>query len=190
MSQQSRYLTIQLVTAARIPGALIAIPFVLAGNWIPALVIYVLCEITDGLDGYLARRLGQVSPFGKLFDPYCDSVYRLTVFFSLAMAEGFPQPLFWAVVWVMAVRDVTVSYGRMAALAKGHVLAARSSGKLKAIVQAGAALGAVAIRAFGFDESFVDPATEVFGLAVIGITLWSMIDYGFAVLRFQRIVDE
>ncbi len=186
MTERARYLVVQIVTAIRVPGALLAIPFVLDGNWIAVLAIYAVCEITDVLDGYLARRFQQVSPFGKLFDPYCDSVYRLSVFFSLAMADIFP----YAVVWVMALRDVTVSYGRMAALARGQILSARSSGKIKAIVQAVASLGVVFIRAIELDEGFVTTATHAAAYTVIAITLWSMVDYGFAVVRMQRTVDE
>ncbi len=187
MTQRSRYLAIQIVTFLRVPGALVAIPFVTNDLWAVALLIYGFCEMTDWLDGYLARRFRQVSRFGKLFDPYCDSVYRLCVFFTLAMVGIFP---YW-VVWVMALRDVTVSYGRMAAIAHGQIISARMSGKIKAIVQATASLVAVAMRAIPIlDDAAIGTITSALAIIVVVITSWSLVDYGLAVIGAIRAPSE
>lgn len=88
-------------------------------------------EVTDFLDGYLARKRREVSDMGKLLDPYADSMSRFTVLLCLSWAG-------YAYLWMIAVifyRDITVANIRMAALRQGKVLGARLSGKVKAIVQ-------------------------------------------------------
>ncbi len=51
---------------------------------IAALVVYVAAALTDALDGYLARRMNQVTAFGKLCDPLADKLMQLTMLFCLA----------------------------------------------------------------------------------------------------------
>jgi len=53
------------------------------GRPIPALMVYLFCALTDALDGYLARRLNQVTDFGKLVDPLADKLMLLTILFCL-----------------------------------------------------------------------------------------------------------
>jgi CDP-diacylglycerol---glycerol-3-phosphate 3-phosphatidyltransferase len=141
-----------------------------------SLALLVLVELTDLLDGFLARRYDAVSDFGKAFDPYCDSVSRLTVYWALAVAGRCPA---W-VPLVMAVRDVTVSYARIMMTRRGGDVSARFSGKFKAVVQGGCAfvlmaalpqwLGAEACRAIYWSC----------GGAVAAVTLWSLCDYTMA----------
>jgi CDP-diacylglycerol--glycerol-3-phosphate 3-phosphatidyltransferase len=95
------------------------------------LLIVGAIEITDILDGYMARKHNQVSDMGKLLDPFADSISRFTVLLSLAMYG-------YAYLWMIVIifwRDITVANVRMAALKKGRVVAARTSGKIKAFVQ-------------------------------------------------------
>lgn len=191
MRQRSGYLLVQVVTCARIPAALIAIPFVIAGgpaNYAIAFALYLFGEITDVLDGNLARAYKLESQFGKLFDPYCDSVCRLCVFFTLCLPSvGILPP--W-VVWVMAVRDVTVAYARMAALSHGVVISARLSGKLKAIVQGTAACSVLAIRFLPWFEPVIDEMTIGFAILVVAVTGWSLVDYTTSVLRMISRMKE
>ena len=82
-----------LLTLARVPlafvflgayphGAAEGCRVALAAAFATALAI----ELTDLADGYVARRLGCVTDFGKLVDPFCDAFARLVVFFTLAAA--------------------------------------------------------------------------------------------------------
>ncbi len=98
--------------------------------------LLLLQELSDLLDGYLARRLEVVSRWGQMFDPFADSVSRLIVYWSLATAG-----LALAVLpLVMALRDITVVYSRLASQLRGGSVSARLSGKIKAWVQG---LGAI-----------------------------------------------
>lgn len=135
-ASSGKFILVQVVTLVRLPlGMLLAI-ILLTQERTPGVLwgcvgLLALCEITDVLDGLLARRLGVTSELGATLDPYSDSVTRLVVYWSLACVG-----LVWAVVpLVMALRDVTVAYCRMVWVARGSSVAAKWSGKLKAIVQ-------------------------------------------------------
>lgn len=185
MSGKSRYLLVQYVTVARIPLSATAgvfLWFSQPGQWQAALVVglLVICELTDIFDGLLARRLGASSRFGALFDPYCDSISRLVIFFGLASKGLCPMWLF----LVMALRDVSVAYIRIMYILSGKRPSARFSGKTKAWVQG---LGAIALATlyaysnlnlaagdFQFAQHWM-PTSIV--LLVAAVTLWSLLDY-------------
>jgi len=75
-----------LLSLARVPLA-IAFPFVV--EWTPlALAVLALAGVTDVLDGYWARRFGQVTPTGSALDPITDKLFVLTVAVTL-VASGY-----------------------------------------------------------------------------------------------------
>jgi len=95
--------------------------------------ILIYAELSDVLDGIIARRLNQVTNLGKLLDPMADSIFRMSVFFSFVFS-GPHLPLLW--VLSLFYRGCLVSLLRNLGALKGLALAARVSGKIKAIVQA------------------------------------------------------
>ncbi len=99
--------------------------------WI-ALVTLILIEISDGIDGFVARKFNQVTDMGKYLDPLADSMSRLTIFLSFTLTGLMP----WWMFLVFLYRDITVSGVRIFAIKEGTVVSARISGKLKAIFQA------------------------------------------------------
>jgi CDP-diacylglycerol--glycerol-3-phosphate 3-phosphatidyltransferase len=106
-----------------------ALPYVL-------LAMMAVCEITDFFDGFLARRHNKVTNLGKVLDPMADSIFRLSVFFTLT--QGVVQlPLL--LVLTLFFRESIISTLRTLCALKGVALAARFSGKIKAVVQAAAA---------------------------------------------------
>ncbi|MFC1587198.1 CDP-diacylglycerol--glycerol-3-phosphate 3-phosphatidyltransferase [Planctomycetota bacterium] len=150
-----------------------------------ALVIAVLFEATDICDGYIARKYKQVTEFGKLVDPLADSISRFTAFLCF-LAAGYAS--IWAVALVF-YRDATVASLRGMAAKKGFVMAARASGKIKAIIQ-----GTVIITICSLDviKSAVKPELNVPHVAnllmwvVTGVTLWSLIDYLWGGRKFLK----
>ncbi len=104
------------------------------GLWI-CLVLACLSEASDLLDGQTARWLNQVSDFGRLMDPYADSIFRLTAFFCFASTvDGKPWFPLWMPVLFM-LRDIGTSVVRTFAMQQKIVVAAKASGKIKAIAQ-------------------------------------------------------
>lgn len=93
-------------------------------------------ELSDAFDGFLARKFHQVTDFGKLLDPMADSIYRISVFLTFTQP---PVNLPLLVVFIFLYRDSVISTLRTICALRGFALAARSTGKIKAIIQAGSA---------------------------------------------------
>ena len=135
-TKKFRFFLVFLLTVSRGPLAVsFAVLFLTVGpgptRIILGLFLLAAMELTDLLDGFVARRFGVATEWGAALDPYMDSVSRLTVYWTLACA-GLILPL---VPLVMAVRDVTVAYCRIFLARAGHTVAANWSGKVKALVQ-------------------------------------------------------
>lgn len=104
-------------------------------NVLPFILICLLgiSELSDFFDGYLARRFNIVTELGKILDPMSDSITRLTIL--LTFTQGFIElPLL--LVFVFVYRDAMISTLRTLCALKGVALAARTSGKIKAVLQA------------------------------------------------------
>ena len=100
------------------------------GHWI-ALISFVIAAISDFVDGWLARKLGLVTPMGKLLDPLADKILVGAAFVYLS-AEGF-CPV-WVTVMILA-REFLVTGLRQIAMEAGQVLAADNLGKWKTGLQ-------------------------------------------------------
>lgn len=132
-----------------------------------------LAELTDLLDGKLARATGQVTDLGKIFDPLCDSVYHGTIWLAFLW-------LGWLPVWlapVFFVRDQIVAYIRVYLANKQFVMSARWSGKIKAASQATAQIAVVFLH-------MILPNSQAIGLIQLClisvaavVTLYSLADY-------------
>lgn len=103
-----------------------AIPYIL-------LILISVCELTDFFDGFFARRHNKVTDLGKVLDPMADSIFRLSVFFTFT--QGVVQ-LPMLLVLVLFFRDSIIGTLRTLCALRGVALAARMSGKVKAVVQA------------------------------------------------------
>jgi CDP-diacylglycerol---glycerol-3-phosphate 3-phosphatidyltransferase len=101
-----------------------------AGHWI-ALVSFVIAAISDFVDGWLARKMGLVTPMGKLLDPLADKILVGAAFVYLS-AEGL-CPV-WITVMILA-REFLVTGLRQIAVEAGVVLAADNLGKWKTGLQ-------------------------------------------------------
>ncbi|MBO5137888.1 MAG: CDP-diacylglycerol--glycerol-3-phosphate 3-phosphatidyltransferase [Spirochaetaceae bacterium] len=92
--------------------------------------LLIFAEFTDFLDGFFARKLGQVSDFGKLFDPFADVLLHLTTFFCFVLS-GYLSPLIFLLI---LYREMSMNFVRMLALKKGVAIGARIGGKLKTVL--------------------------------------------------------
>lgn len=104
-------------------------------QWLPYILLALafVSEISDVFDGFFARRHNKVTELGKLLDPMADSIFRLSVLFSFT--QGFLQlPLL--LVSVFFYRDIIISTLRTICALRGVALAARWSGKIKAVILA------------------------------------------------------
>lgn len=90
-----------------------------------------LIELSDLLDGRVARARGEVTDFGKVFDPVADSLSRQTIFISFMVSGIIPLWMY----LIFFYRDAFMQLLRIICASGGFVLAARKSGKAKAVLQ-------------------------------------------------------
>lgn len=119
------------VTIGRLLVSPLLLALILAGNdsW-PALVLWVLLCVTDGLDGYLARRQGTTRS-GAFLDPLADKVLVLGALVALAAADLFS----WVPVILIATREVAISLFRTYWGRRGLAVPATGWAKVKTVMQ-------------------------------------------------------
>ena len=103
--------------------------FIVNNNYI-ALFIFIIAALTDVADGLVARKRNQVTDFGKFMDPLADKI--LTFAAMLWFVEIGIMPA-WLVL-IVIIREFMVTGIRLVAAAKGRVIAATLSGKVKTVV--------------------------------------------------------
>lgn len=162
-----------LIRIAFIP--LLVVLFYLPFSWsMPlAAVFFALASITDWLDGYLARRWNQSTPFGAFLDPVAD---KLMVAIALALLiERFDTWFLTLPALVIIGREIVISALRewMAEMGKRASVAVSWIGKLKTTLQMVAILILIAFPP-GHTLAFLGVVTLFVAAA---LTLWSMIQY-------------
>lgn len=153
------------------------------------LIIVILSELTDLFDGYMARRRGQVTDFGKILDPMADSIYRDTIFLCLAVERQVSLFLVLPILY----RDSVISTLRTVCAYRGIVLAARWSGKIKAVLQANVIIIILILRILALfypalDASLYTVANCLMGIACV-VTLYSAFDYLSNLVPLIRQID-
>jgi CDP-diacylglycerol--glycerol-3-phosphate 3-phosphatidyltransferase len=106
-----------------------------------ASALFILASITDGMDGYLARRRGQVTTLGMLLDPLADKL-MVTTAFILLVAYNPEVMKSWIAVLVIG-REFLVSGLRSIATSEGFTIQASDLGKLKTVTQIVAVVAAI-----------------------------------------------
>ncbi|GAB6098696.1 CDP-diacylglycerol--glycerol-3-phosphate 3-phosphatidyltransferase [Halanaerocella petrolearia] len=124
------------ITLARIILIPLFMAFLLIDFGLPygrfiALSVFIIAAITDGLDGYLARKRGLVTNFGKFIDPLAD---KLLISAALISFVDLGQISAWPVMIIIA-REFAVTGLRVLAAAEGIVIAASNLGKYKTNAQ-------------------------------------------------------
>ena len=106
-----------------------------------SLGVFTVCAITDWLDGYVARKQGLVTNFGKIMDPLADKLLMLTamiLFVQVGLVPGWMVVLIW---W----RELAVTGLRNLVATRRTVLAADSWGKAKMVLQVIAVVGGMLV---------------------------------------------
>ena len=165
--------------------AALGIPFVVVPFLLLVLLTY--SEVTDFLDGHLARKHGLVSDLGKLLDPMADSITRISLL--LILTQGVIRvPLYWVLLFLY--RDLIISTLRTLCALKGVTLAARTSGKIKAILQAIVTFAIVVLMipyAFGWLDQYTVHIVSSTLVAVVSLyTIGSGIEYFIANWKYIR----
>ena len=108
---------------------------------ITASVLFVLASITDGLDGYLARKHGKITTMGMLLDPLADKIMVTGAIIALVAYN--PQVVKVWIAVVIVAREFLISGLRSIASSEGFTIQASDLGKLKTVTQIVAVVAAI-----------------------------------------------
>ena len=144
-----------------------------------ATALFVVAAATDRLDGWLARRSGQVTDLGKLLDPIADKVLVGTALVLLSWLGDLP----WWVTVIILVRELGITAMRFFLL-RYVVLPASRGGKLKTVLQS----VAIGLYLLPLDAlpSFVSVAAVIFMGAALVVTVVTGLDYARTGLQIKR----
>lgn len=144
-----------------------------------ALAIFLMAAATDLVDGYLARRWGQVTTVGTLLDPIADKLLISAALISLVQVHTMPG---WMAILIIG-REFAISGLRSIAAAEGYVIRANELGKLKLVFQ----VFAVSVVMLSLGQPRLEPLATACMWIVVLFTMWSAISY---FREFWREVDE
>jgi CDP-diacylglycerol--glycerol-3-phosphate 3-phosphatidyltransferase len=145
----------------------------LAGHmiWLVALlwIIAIAAELTDMFDGMAARHYNQTSDFGRLFDPFADTLMQITGFFCFVIDGILPAFLFLVVLY----REFGILFVRNLMLRKGITMGARISGKIKTVTYITAAAIALLYASLARLSAleFLQPGVKIAAIAVFSLAV-------------------
>jgi CDP-diacylglycerol--glycerol-3-phosphate 3-phosphatidyltransferase len=151
-----------------------------ADRVILASALFILASITDGLDGYLARRRGQITTMGMLLDPLADKLMVTAAYITLV--QLIPSIVN---VWIAVIiigREFLVSGLRSIAASEGFTIEASDLGKFKMLVQIVSVVAAIlAMRWDIWDfKFFIMPVRLIAHIAIwfmVAVSVISAFDY-------------
>lgn len=125
---------------------LLALPLIIGlfrvGHGVAAAGVLLAAMLTDCVDGWVARRFGQVSRLGMYLDPVVDKIFVIGLFYEVAVAGVIPL----AIPHLLMAREFLQSAVRTVGAMNGTVIGANWMGKTKAVIQTPVLMAAMLTR--------------------------------------------
>ena len=141
-----------------------------------AFCAYVAASLTDMADGYLARKLNQITSFGKLMDPLADKLMQISMLTCLCSGGYIP----WWVMFVLLGKEIIMVIGGEFLLKRRNVVVKSNwSGKLATVLLVTAIIAV-------YPWHGVETVTKIGSvLLYLGLTvsLYSMVNYGLLYVK-------
>ena len=175
-----RIFFVPLLVAALVQGHVtIDLGFMEITNATLALSLFLAAAATDLLDGYLARKWGQITTVGTLLDPIADKLLISSALIALVQVRVVPA---WMTIVVIA-REFAISGLRSIAAAEGYIIEASDFGKAKLVAQ----VCAISLLMLSMHWTDLRPAAIASMWVVVFITVFSALMY---FRKFWRKVDD
>jgi CDP-diacylglycerol--glycerol-3-phosphate 3-phosphatidyltransferase len=186
-SDLSRIWTVpNVLSLVRLVLSIVVFVLVVRRADVVATLLFLVASTTDWVDGWYARRFGQVSRLGRIFDPLVDKVLVCGAAILVADPAG---PLFPWMAVVIVVRELVVTAIRAEMEAAGADFSAGWSGKVKMVLQCAAVALVLAARAWPAWTPFAVPlatAASWTAWAAVLATAWSGLEYLWAARALVR----
>lgn len=167
-----------ILTVARLVLSVLCFAVLPFEQYLPALVLFTIAAGTDWVDGYWARRYGQVTQLGRILDPFADKIIICGTFTFLAAVpptaagESASQVTAWMAVIVTA-RELLVTALRSFFEEHGSDFSAKWSGKWKMVFQCAAAAASLAMLwHYGYNSGFWHPEPPTAVIWIVRLLVW------------------
>lgn len=147
------------------------------------IILYGVMEITDLLDGKIARKRNLVTDLGKVFDPFGDTISHLTFFTCFLVCKIMPVWAYLIILW----REFSQSFVRMLVMGKARPMAANIYGKIKTCSYALCAICGFASRIIILCDSYKGWMQTVMNCLFAIAALFSIISF---LIYIRRIKEE
>lgn len=174
------------LTMARLVLAIVVFVLIAAGLFLPAFIVFVVAASTDWVDGYWARRFGQVSKVGRILDPFVDKIIICGTFIFLAAERPGSGIAPW-VATVVVGRELLVTALRSAIEASGGDFSASWPAKWKMFFQCVAA--GASLIALTYQGQMVPSAVRITLVLAVWLTVLTTVYSGldYVVAAFRRL---
>lgn len=176
-----------------VPNALTSVRFVLAlavfalipfGYYVAALIVFLIAASTDWMDGYWARKYGQVTKVGRIFDPFVDKIIICGTFISLVQV---PASGVWAIMAIIVVgRELLVTSLRGMVESSGGDFSASQLGKWKMVLQCAAVVAVLISLIYDPAPQWLYTTTQSLLWSAIVLTVYSGYDYTKSAMRAMQ----
>jgi len=173
-----------LLTSARLVLALAVIALIHFHLFFPALIIFLIAASTDWMDGYWARKYGQVTKLGRIFDPFVDKIIICGSFIALV---AIPQSgiVAWMAIVVVA-RELLVTSLRGIIEGAGGDFSATTIGKWKMVFQCVAVVASLLYLTSTPPPEWLQWTHWASIWLAVGLTVYSGFDYVMTASRVMR----
>lgn len=177
------------ITASRLFLAIILFVLIyVEAWWLTAAGLFVLAAGTDFLDGYLARKYGQVTTLGRILDPFVDKIIICGAFiFLLEKNAKFDSGVNSWMVIIVVGREMFITSLRGFLEQQGLDFSASWAGKIKMVLQCMAVTGALLSLSPKFHNASFFMARDIVLWAAVAVTVWSGVTY---IIRAAQMIRQ
>jgi len=174
------------LTTSRLILSIVVFVLIPCKCYLSALIVFVIAASTDWVDGFWARRYGQVTKLGRVFDPFVDKIIVCGAFILLA-AEPNSGIAAWMAVIVVG-REMLVTTLRSLIEQSGGDFSAKMAGKLKMVFQCVAVVISLLVLMYGDREPpfWLTTALVISVWVAVISTIYSGVGYTLAAARYFR----
>jgi CDP-diacylglycerol---glycerol-3-phosphate 3-phosphatidyltransferase len=180
------------LTSLRLLLSVVMFFFITWEFYLTSFVLFIIAAGTDWLDGYYARKYGQVTTLGRILDPFADKVIVCGTFIFLISIKAIIDVRWGLQAWMVVVivgRELLVTALRSFIEDRGSDFSAKMSGKLKMVLQciaAGTCLFYLHGKQIGSTPDWVWWMLVVFVWSSVVLTVYSGVVYILVAIRLLR----
>ena len=177
------------ITLGRLGLAVFVFAAIAYGFFLTALLLFVAASLTDALDGYVARKLGQSTALGRQLDPLVDKVIVCGAYIYLLTVPTAQTGLYPWMVTTIVVRELLIQGLRSHLEGGGQAFGAKLAGKLKTLFQCISISAILAVLWLQPDGPLILLVRDLTTWAAVALTVYSGLGYfALAVTQFRGLL--